>query len=343
MVGMTARRVAGCACRVAALAIVLAAMAAAPACAQRYDGFNVIVVPGHPFGSVSARASLEAAQRAGAHAVAIVPFLWQRDAQHAGIVRGSDLPDAELRLAIRDAHALGLKVLIKPHVWVEGSWAGTVEPQSAAGWQAWFDRYRKALVEIARTAAEENAEAVVIGTELERTSGQPKWRDIIAEVRGVFPGLVTYAAHNVEEAEVVPFWDALDAVGVTLYPPLGEDDDRDGRRAVMRATAERLDALAARTGKPVIVAEIGLRSAVGAASKPWESAEERRAPPAPALQAEVLADWLATLDRPAVAGVLIWRWFTDPAAGGPADTDFTVQGKPAERVLACARTKDCAN
>ena len=32
----------------------------------------------------------------------------------------------------------------------------------------------------------------------------------------------------------------------------------------------------------------------------------------PGLQAEVLADWLAVLDRPSVQGVLVWRWLTDP-------------------------------
>ncbi len=163
----------------------------------------------------------------------------------------------------------------------------------------------------------------------------------IAAVRAVFPGRLTYAAHNVEEAEAVAFWDALDAVGVTLYPPLGADGDRPARQAAMGAAAERLQAIASRTGKPVIVAEIGLRSARGAAAKPWESAEERGAPPDPALQAEVLADWLAALDRPAIVGVLVWRWFTDPAAGGPSDTDFTVQGKPAERMLRCAWTRAC--
>lgn len=139
----------------------------------------------------------------------------------------------------------------------------------------------------------------------------------------------------------MPFWPGLDAVGVTLYPPLGDDRDRDGRRAAMRAVAERLDALSRREGKPVIVTEIGLRSAQGAARKPWESAEERTAAPDPSLQAAVLADWLVTLDRPSIAGAMIWRWFTDPSAGGPADTDFTVQGKPAERILLCAREKSC--
>ncbi len=63
--------------------------------------------------------------------------------------------------------------------------------------------------------------------------------------------------------------------------------------------------------------------------------------PDPALQAEVLVDWLEILNRPTIRGVLIWRWFTDPDAGGMTDTDFTVQGKPAERVLMCAWTPSC--
>jgi hypothetical protein len=323
-----------------AFALALAA-AADPVRAQRFDGFNVVAAPGHPHGSASARTSLAAMRRAGAQAAAIVLFLWQRDPEHAGIVRGVDMPNAALRLAIRDARALGLRVMVKPHVWVDGNWAGSIEPASPEAWRAWFEGYRAALLPIARLAAEEGAEALSIGTELKRTTHRVEWLGIIAAVRAVFPGLLTYAAHNLGEAEAVPFWSRLDAIGVTLYPALGADGDRAGRRAAMRATAERLDALARREAKPVVVAEIGIRSAVGAASKPWESAEERSAPPDPQLQAEVLADWMAALDRPSVEGVLVWRWFTDPSAGGPADTDFTVQGKPAEHLFACARTKHC--
>src|SRR6202035_2284537 len=96
----------------------------------------------------------------------------------------------------------------------------------------------------------------------------------------------------------VPFWHLLDAVGVTLYPPLGADGDRPGRRAAMQASAARLAALAADTGKSVIVGEIGLRSARGAAAMPWQSAEERTAPPDPALQADVLGDWLFLVPPP---------------------------------------------
>lgn len=324
------------------VALALALAAGGSASAQRFDGFNIIAVPQHPYGSAGAREALAKARGVGAHAVAIVPFLWQRDPRDPALVRGDDMPDAALRLAIREARAAGLTVMVKPHVWVEGSWAGTVEPATADDWRIWFARYRDAVTRIARLAAEEGAQALSIGTELAKTTGRPEWWEIVEAVRAVFPGLLTYSAHNAKEAEAVPFWAALDAIGVTLYPPLGEDADRDGRRAAMAASAVRLDALARREGKSVIVTEIGLRSARGAAKKPWESAEERLAEPDGALQAAVLADWLDILDRPSVSGVLVWRWFTDPNAGGAGDTDFTVQGKPAERLL-CERARSCAN
>jgi len=327
--------------RVACFAAV-ATLAATPAAPfERLDGFNVVAVPGHPFGSASARRSLTAARRLGANAVAIIPFLWQASPSSTAIDRGSDMPDAALRTAIRETHALGLRTVIKPHVWIPERWAGTVAPASEDGWRDWFTGYRAALDRIVRIAAEEKADALVVGTELSKTVARPEWRDVIAGVRAAFAGFVFYVAHDVAEAEAVPFWDRLDAIGVSLYPPLGADGDGVGRRAAMRAAVERLDALAQQYGKPVIVAEVGLRSAAGAAAKPWESAEERPAEADSRLQARVLADWLAVLGRPSIRGVLVWRWFTDPGAGGAADTDFTVQNKPAEGVLLCAWTNGC--
>jgi hypothetical protein len=308
---------------------------------EDFRGFNIVATPGYPFGGASARRALDGAKRLGATAVAIIPFLWQPSPSSSDIVRGTDLPDEALRTAIRQARAFGLLVIVKPHVWVPESWAGAIAPDSEEGWHAWFAGYRRAIDPIARIAAEENADALAIGTELTKTAGRGEWTDVIARARAVFPGTLLYVAHNADEAEAVSFWNLLDAIGVTLYPPLGAERDRAGRLAAMRAAADRLDAVAARTHKPVVVAEIGLRSAQGATAMPWESAEERDAPADGLLQAEVLADWLTILDRPAVRGVLIWRWFTDPDAGGVADTDFTVQGKPAEAVLRCAWTKVC--
>jgi hypothetical protein len=312
-----------------------------PAPERRYDGFNVIVSPGHPFGSASAGLALANAKRLGAGTVAIIPFLWQSSPGSPAIIRGEDMGDDELRAAVREAHARGLTVLIKPHVWVPESWAGAVVMHSPEDWQFWFADYRREVERIARVAEDEKAEALAIGTEVSQSTLLPQWNELIAGTRAIFSGQLFYVAHNVEEAEMVPFWGLLDAIGVSLYPSLGADDDRDYRRDTMRAVARRLDTIAAINRKPVIVGEVGLRSAQGAASKPWESAEERQSAADPALQADVLADWLTVLDRPAVSGVMVWRWLTDPDAGGLADTDFTVQGKPAEHVLMCAWTQSC--
>lgn len=329
-----------------AAALLLGVLASGRAPAQpvperRLDGFNVIAAPGHPFGSISTILALSNAERLGARAIAVVPFFWQPGPASPDLVRGNDMADSELHAAIRDAHTLGLAVLVKPHVWVPQSWAGAVSMQSEAAWRQWFANYHSQLDRIAGIAEEEHAEALAIGTELAGTTQHPEWSELIGDVRKLYSGRLLYVAHNVEEAENIPFWDRLDAIGVSLYPPLGADDDRSARRAAMSAIADRLEKLAARTGKYVIVGEIGLRSARGAAARPWESAEERTAAPDPSLQAEVLADWLATLARPSIRGVLIWRWLTNPNAGGLTDTDFTVQGKPAESVLACAWSGAC--
>jgi len=323
------------------VAVAWAQVRSAPMPQVRFDGFNVIATPEDPFGSASADLALAKAKQLGASAVAVIPFLWQPTPSSADLVRGSDMNDDELRAAIREAHAYGLSALVKPHVWVPKSWAGAIAMQSDADWQQWFANYQRELLRIAQVAQQEKAEAFAIGTELSQTTQKPQWNDVIAKTRAAFSGRLLYVAHNVEEAETVPFWDRLDAIGVSLYPPLGGDDDRDYRLAAMRTTADRLDMLAVLYHKPLVVAEIGLRSAAGAAAKPWESAEERTAVADPSLQADVLADWLAVLNRPSVDGVLIWRWFTNPDAGGLADTDFTVQGKPAERVLLCAWTQNC--
>jgi hypothetical protein len=330
----------------AAAALVIAALASRSAHCQsslapRLDGFNVIATPKCPFGGESAKRSLARARRIGANAIAVIPFLWQADPANPDLVHGMDMSDGELRAAIRDAHALGLAVVVKPHLWVPQSWAGAIAMNSDADWQRWFANYASALDNLARIAEEEKAEALAIGTELVQTSQQPQWNELIAAVRKIYSGRLLYFAHNFEEAETVPFWRRLDAIGITLYPPLGADGDQAGRLVTMRAIAERLDALSARVGKPVIVGEVGLRSAQGAAAMPWQSAEERASLPDPKLQADVLADWMSVLDRPSIHGVLIWRWFTDPDAGGRADTDFTVQGKPTERMLTCAWTRRC--
>lgn len=327
-------------------AALMASLLAAPPSARAagdgapWRGANLIATPDAPLGGPRAGRSLARLRELGADAVALVPFLWQPAPGDPRIVNGSAVPLAELRAGIRQARALGFRVLVKPHVWVPGTWAGAVSVTGPDDVAEWFARYGLVLEALARIAAEEGAEAFAVGTELVGMSRRPEWRSLIARIRAAYGGTLTYVAHWDEEFARIGFWDLLDVASVSLYPPLGPDGDPDALRAAVEGRAALL-ASQAPAGRRVWVAELGLRSAAGAQEKPWESAEERDAEPDEAVQATVLALWRGALRSAGIEDVLVWRWFTDPEGGGPGDTDFTVQGKRAEAVVGCWFSGSC--
>ncbi|UYH54063.1 hypothetical protein N6L26_08275 [Qipengyuania sp. SS22] len=296
-------------------------------------GVNLIEDPAAPFGSARARQSFANLAEAGATTVALVPFFWQPGASDPALVRGSALPRDRLFLGIKEAARVGLDVLVKPHVWVPERWAGSVVFSSEGDWQSWFDAYATALIDCAETAAEAGADVLSIGTELLQTSARPEWTRLIARAREVFPGRLTYVAHNSAEAQQVGFWNLLDIVTMSSYPSLGAPTDMTSWRRAINGEIGALRALADRHAKPAWLGEIGIRSAADATYKPWESAEERDAAPDPALQARVLRLWLDAAQQGGIDTALVWRWLSDPQGGGPEDTDFTIQNKPAQSLL----------
>lgn len=304
-----------------------------PGPAPAWRGLNLIEIAGHPYGSPDARFTLRQIAALGADAVALVPFLWQAGPAATEVVPGGDFDAGRFGDAIAQAREAGLRVLVKPHLWVEGSHAAAAQPANDAGWRRWFASYAARIAALGAIAQAAGAEALATGTGLSRGIGRPEWRGVIEAARGSFHGRLIHVAHSLEEAEAIGFWDRLDGIGLRLYPPLGRDDGPEEWAPVMRREAERMDRLAARWRKRIWVAELGIRSAAGAARRPAETVEQAQSRPDPRVQAAVLAHWLRALDRPAVEAVLLWRWFTDPDRGGPQDTDFTLQGKLAEGVL----------
>jgi hypothetical protein len=316
-----------------------AAPAAAPAApplaapGSPWRGVNMAQVESHPFGGPDARLSMRRAAASGADSVAIVPFLWQSGSASPDVSLGSDMSAEQLKAGIEQARELGLRVLVKPHLWVQGGQPGQILLPNAEAWRRWFTSYTAALLQVARVAQEARAEALCIGSGLSRSLARAEWRGVIGPARSAFQGKLIQVVDSTEMADQVQHWDQLDAIGLKLYPALGRDDGPEEWSPVLRREADRIDRLAARWRRRVWVAEVGLRSAAGAAARPWEVVEDRRTQPDPRVQAEVLARWLHVLDRPSVEAVLIWRWFTDPLRGGPQDSDFTVQNKLAEGVM----------
>jgi hypothetical protein len=296
-------------------------------------GFNLIETENAPFGSKAAQQSIEKLAQTGATAATVIPFLWQPSIGSGDIQMGDALPQQRIAAGIDQLHAAGLAAIVKPHVWVPQSWAGAIEPEAASEME-WHSAYSKILHDIALTAERGKAEVLVIGTELRGVSGSDQWKSTIAGVRRIFSGKITYVAHGAAEAENVRFWPQLDAVAVSLYPVLGDAGAFADWDQAIADELDKVEAVARKYAKPVWVAEIGIRSAEGSTERPWESAEERVAKSDMTLQAEVLSRWLQALEARRIQDVWIWRWFTDPDGGGAEDTDFTVQNKTAEGVIA---------
>lgn len=288
------------------------------------------------------------------------PFGWQRGLDSPDIVIAAQdrvwwgEGDRGLALTARLARDQGIRTLLKPHLWVtapHGAWSGDIAMRDDASWRAWFRQYREFLLHYARLAAAEKMEALCIGTELERSVRvrEADWRALISEVRALYPGKLTYAANWNREFEEVPFWDALDFIGIQAYFPLadgeapGVEDLRRGWEPHLRAI-ERVQRAA---GKPVLFTEIGYRSAPGAAARPWEWPERRGARAGAAdlpTQARAYEAFFRTFwDRPWFAGAYFWKWYPDAAdAGALAAVDFTPQNKPAQEVLAGWFGRDAA-
>ena len=93
---------------------------------------------------------------------------------------------------------------------------------------------------------------------------------MIAEVRKVFAGIIVYAA-NWDRLGQVPFWDAVDWIGVHAYFPLSVEDDpsRAALTAGWQPHLDELRVLSKTVGKPVLVAEVGYNTNPGAAREPW--------------------------------------------------------------------------
>lgn len=229
-----------------------------------------------------------------------------------------DDPPAYLTRPILEAHAQGLKVLIKPHLAYWGSpfdWRGEISFDRPQDWERFFDEYEHWIVAVARAC--KDADGFVVGTELDRTVGhEDRWRRIIERVREVTDAPLTYAANWPDYARV-PFWDALDVIGIQAYFPVLErsSDDVEVLLRGWRSTMRELQAFSERTSRRVVFTELGYNRAFDAPVRPW--AYDTDGPEAePFQEASLRAALLAIEEQEAVVGVFLWKWFPEPHAVG---------------------------
>jgi hypothetical protein len=240
------------------------------------------------------------------------------------------------------AHEQGLRVMLKPHLWLRGGqFTGTFDLPTEAKWQVWEQGYGQYIKTYARLADSLNVELLCIGTELENfAKKRPQfWKSLIAEVRGLYRGKLTYAA-NWDTFEQFPHWASLDYVGIDAYFPLHEaaTPSVEELRKAWAKHHEQIESFVTQTPKPILFTEYGYRSINQTAHQPWVAdtpAEVNHEAQARAYEALFQRFW----PEPWFAGGFVWKWY-DPAMLQRAEsrwhrmaTDYTPQNKPAEQVI----------
>jgi hypothetical protein len=276
-----------------------------------------------------------------ADSISIMPFAFMRDAHSPSISfihrsPGGETDEGTVR-AVSDARDAKMSALVKPQIWIGGGrFVGEAAMRSEEDWARFFDAYRRFIVHHAIVAEAAGAGLFCVGTELIATEGRVRqWRETIAAVRLATGAPLTYASNWAAGASKVPFWDALDAIGVDFYDPLSRDPDASDAalEAGARAAALPLEKLALASGKPVVFAEAGYPPVKGAWMAPHD--ENTGRPPAPADAGRAVAAVFRALNGKSWwKGVYWWKAFSSGQRARPDDRGYNVLGTPSEKAIA---------
>ena len=246
--------------------------------------------------------------------------------------------DEDVRAAIRYAHSLGLKVMLKPHVDLLRDnkplgqyWRGDIGRgfQGEAQWEAWFRSYAAFISHYAAMAEEEHVHMLSVNCELDTPNEQDaRWRSLVREtVRPAYGGLLTVSAMH-DWADRLLWWDEVDVIGIDAYYSVVGDTVPQMILSWQEPVAQ-MRALAARFGKNVTLTEVGYCSGKCSRDHTPSGADFEKH----AMHYEALFEALRG-EEAWFNGAFWWTWKTDDSDGFALKDDcLTPQFKPAEAVL----------
>jgi len=301
--------------------------------------------PDKGYGTDTCASALREVRRLGANWVSVTPFGRVWDLHPSGVSLTFEKAFEENRLAVArtvaQAHGEGLRVLLVPHLWVEsGEWRALIDPGDDEGWQRWQAGYRAFLLTWAEVAEQSGVDMLSVGVELRSwltTTRAGTFVEILRDVRGVYSGLLTYAA-NWDDVEQTVILGELDVIGLNAFFPLAERENAtlEELMAGGQRVAARVHQLAHDWDKPVMFTEFGYTTRADPALRPWEWPDHMKSVRVDELaQADAYRGLLsALLEEPAFAGLFAWRLYADPNdMSQEAEWGFSPRGKLAEPVL----------
>ncbi len=264
-------------------------------------------------------------------------LFYQQSLTSTTVIAGPSTPTlASFSYGVRLAHALGYQIFVTPLIDVEGtqSWSGSIYFSTYQEEQQWFESYWQILKPYATVAAQNGAGQISIGTEyewLQKNAPDDLWNTLIANIRSVFPGMITYDMNWTTLQDAPRLWmrnPTLKTIGVSAYLPLIDirsHVDPTQIFSLWRDTVRQaLDVFATTLGKPVLISEIGYRNSADALYHSWESTST--APTDPQEQAAACDAALANvISDTHILGIFFWGW-DDVGA-------FNLVGQPAVKVI----------
>jgi hypothetical protein len=219
-----------------------------------------------------------------------------------------------------------MKVCLKPVVNVaDGTWRAFIgffdwDVPNEPSWTQWFASYTRFILHAARIAEAERCEMLCIGCEMVRADGQEAhWRELIARVREVYSGPITYNCDKYQE-DHVSWWDAVDVISSSGYYPIDQWEQQ----------LDRIEPVVTSSGKPFFFMEAGCPSREGSSRLPndWNLAG---APSCDEQLRYYQEMFRACRDRDWVRGLMLWDWPADlyPPEEAAGNDDYCPYGKPA--------------
>jgi len=276
-----------------------------------------------------------------ANAVSLVPYTFMPQHDDANFLRLNRSPGGENDQGIihsaYQAKMQGMSTLLKPQVWIGSAWPGEVKMDSEEEWQDFFEYYYRWIRHYAFLAEIHEFDILSVGVEFTHatlTHGA-EWKAIIAKLRGIYQGSLTYSANWGDEFEKISFWSELDYIGIDCYYPLSHDESAD-LPALQKGANDNLNKIgkiAERENKQVLFTEIGFRSVKGPWIAPYDESNGR--PANAEHQDRAYQAFLSQLDnRPWMKGIYFWKWpIVREEIDPTSDRRFVPQGKPAETTI----------
>lgn len=295
------------------------------------------------FGTAEADASMERLAENGLDWICIPVNCFQEAYYSLNVFAmfGRTQTDDEVRKAVRKAKSLGLKVCLKPMVdCLDRSWRARIDfpGENPTYWERWFRSYTFFMLHYAMIAEEEGCEMLCTGCEMAGMDKQSGYcKKMISDVREVYHGIIM---HNINHGDELRFdWlSEVDIIGVSGYYPCTDESDRslEKMKEVWAGVTDRLEKMSEHYGRPVMLAEIGVRNEEGCTQYPWDfhyraDRETDEQEQADFYEAALSSTW----DKPWFCGYFWWDWKAKlpPIEKAHENRDFTIYGKKAEQIL----------